>query len=242
MLRNSAGRIRRPLIAAVALALLVLVLWLCRVPLIRGLGTHLVVDDMPKPAAAIVLLLGEEDTRPFRAAEIFRAGHAPRILVGQVEDRPASRPDLRLDSTRLTLRILADEGIPREAIQLLVPPDRTGVASTVDEAAAVRAWWASHQPLTPNRLLLVTSACHTRRARWVFRKALRQLDNPPELLCSPAPHFHFEPRTWWQNEFGLITVFEEYVKLFYYRWKYRGLAVSAPERPGARVYSEPEPD
>ena len=67
--------------------------------------------------------------------------------------------------------------------------------------------------------MLVTSAFHTRRARWIFEKTLAGL--PVRLQMVAVPYSDFNQTNWWKNENGLITLNNEYIKLFYYDFKYR---------------------
>jgi uncharacterized SAM-binding protein YcdF (DUF218 family) len=90
------------------------------------------------------------------------------------------------------------------------------VTSTFDEAATVRQYVQVHQT---HRIILVTSAFHTRRARWTFEKVLAGL--PVTLEMVAVPYAGFDQTNWWKNEAGLITLNNEYIKWFYYLFKYR---------------------
>ncbi len=90
------------------------------------------------------------------------------------------------------------------------------MTSTFDEARALRRFAEGR---TVTRVIVVTSAHHTRRARWVLRRQLEDL--PIELLMAPAEEHGFHQSNWWKNEYGLIAIFNEYVKLVYYFFTYR---------------------
>ena len=102
------------------------------------------------------------------------------------------------------------------AEKIIVLPFPGGVTSTFDEASAVRQYVAAHQTY---RIILVTSAFHTRRARWIFEKVLAGL--PVRLEMVAVPYAGFDQTNWWKNETGLITLNNEYIKWFYYLFKYR---------------------
>ena len=179
-----------------------------RVPILRGIGGVLTVEDDVAPADLIVVLPSDVTTRPFRAAQLYRRGLAPRVVVPRVADGPAVRMGLMPNPTDVIVGILKREGVPASAITVL---GDAPVTSTADEARAVRNHLLEHPA---RRLLLVTSDYHTRRARFAFRRALSGLG--VEVLAVGAPHDTFGDRDWWRSESGLVAYFEEYVKLLYY--------------------------
>jgi uncharacterized SAM-binding protein YcdF (DUF218 family) len=65
---------------------------------------------------------------------------------------------------------------------------------------------------------LVTSAFHTRRAKWIFDRELA--GTPVKLEMVAVPYAGFDQTDWWKNETGLITLNNEYIKLAYYFVKY----------------------
>src|ERR1700730_11974393 len=75
---------RRPLLTAllVVLALLALVVGAHR-PLLAAAGAALVVGGPGPPADAIVVVAGGTPSREARAAALFQAGGAPRVLVSR---------------------------------------------------------------------------------------------------------------------------------------------------------------
>src|SRR5262249_47457188 len=109
------------------------------------------VDDA-MPSDALVLLLGGNDDRPQKAADLFRRGYAPLILMGFDPDTTMNRDSL-----------LA-KGVPSSAIRVLGPVD-----GTHDEALRVRAFARQHRLRS---LTLVTTAYHSARAQWTFRRVL----------------------------------------------------------------------
>jgi uncharacterized SAM-binding protein YcdF (DUF218 family) len=127
-----------------------------------------------RPADAIVLLGGAVqplvagDARPrlqrgsdrvWEAARLYRAGCAPRVLVsagGVIE------PPLRAPETEAIAALLVDLGVPRAALVL-----EAESRNTQDNAAFSRAALA---PLKVERVLLVTSAWHLRRAAALFER------------------------------------------------------------------------
>jgi uncharacterized SAM-binding protein YcdF (DUF218 family) len=202
-------------IVVAVLAALLAAVYLCRAPLLTGLAQALIVDSQPlEPADLIFVLNGDYNTRPFRAAELYRQGLAPLILIARSEETPTTELGLVPNETDIAVRVMEQEGVPPERI--LVLPVAGGVTSTFDEAVALRHYL---EVGGQGRVLLVTSAFHSRRALWIFRRELAGL--PVRLEMAAVPYLHFDQTNWWRNENGLITLNNEYIKLFYYFVTYR---------------------
>jgi uncharacterized SAM-binding protein YcdF (DUF218 family) len=204
-----------PLLLTVVLAVAGLTLWAVRTPLLIVLGRWLIVDDGKAASADVILVLnGGPETRPFHAAERYAADAAPRVLIVQAEPQPAAELGLIPDETHINVAIMKAEGVPRDAITVL-PGGEEGATSTFDEAIALRAY-VETEPV--ERVLLVTSAFHTRRARWIVRRLLKGTGVTVDV--SAAPHWDFDATNWWQHERGLLYFFTEVVKLAFYHLHY----------------------
>ena len=207
-------RARGLLIAGLVFLSLCLLAFALRTPILTGLGNYLIAEDELQPAEIIFLLNGDFNARPFHAADLYARGLAPRIVIARVEPGPAELLGLVPNETDISVRILERQGVPPEAITILPVPG--GVTSTYEEAEVLRDYVAGHEV---ERVILVTSAFHTRRAGWIVRRALEGLPVILEVAAAPSPDY--AATNWWQGEAGLIAVNNEYVKLFYYIFKYR---------------------
>ena len=196
------------------LLFLIAVVYIFRTQLLTDLASFLIVDDKPHKGDVIFVLNGDVNTRPFLAAKLFREGQAPRIIIARAEDEPAVKAGIFPNDTDVAIRILKKLGVPGEKISLIPVPG--GVTSTRDEAVALRRYADAHGI---RRIILVTSAFHTRRAMWIMRKILA--GSPATIVSAPAPHDKFDKASWWNEERGLITFANEYIKLIYYFAKYR---------------------
>ena len=184
------------------LVLFILVL-VFRQPLLVRIGGWL---DHPEPAApadAAVILGGGGLARTVKAAELHRAGLVDRVALTSPESRA---PDL-LDAQYVRwVRILVSEGVPEDAIDVLVPS-----YSTFDDARHVRDYM-NERGLA--RVLVVTDPYHTRRAGWIIRRFLDPGAREVRVVASePA---WFAPSRWWRDERQLLWVLNEYVKFAYY--------------------------
>ena len=205
--------LRNILAAAALLLLLVILAFAFRSQILTGIAGYLVVNDPLQPSDVIVLLNSDFNTRPFRASELYKQGLAPVIVIARSESTPAVDLGLLPNDTDISVAVMEKLGVPADKI--IVLPFTGGVTSTFDEASAVRQYVQAHQAY---RIILVTSAFHTRRARWIFERSLAGL--PVRLEMAAVPYADFDQTNWWKNETGLITLNNEYIKLFYYLFKY----------------------
>jgi uncharacterized SAM-binding protein YcdF (DUF218 family) len=212
---NRLVRVLRALLwACAALAVAAALLYALRVPLLTALAGFLVVDQDLQPADLILVLNGEEETRPFYAGELYERGLAPRVAIARAEDSPAVQAGLFPNATDVALGILRAQGVPERDVAVLIVPG--GVTSTRDEALALRQY-VDEQGI--ERVIVVTSAFHTRRSRWILRKELA--GSAVTLQLAAAPHWGFDAGSWWTDERGLIALVNEYFKMAYYVIKYR---------------------
>jgi len=201
---------RRPLLAIllVVLALLAVVVVAHR-PLLRVAGHALVVEEPGPPADAIVVVAGGTPSREARAAALFHAGGAPRVLVsrqfvpGRVQTLIAMgiRP---LDFQGESVLVLEKLGVPRGAIVTLDRPAEITETELRQVVAAARArGW--------HRVTLVTSALHARRVRLIWR---REAAGAIEAGIAVAQDECSSEDGWWRRRRCSEAVLHEYLGLF----------------------------
>jgi uncharacterized SAM-binding protein YcdF (DUF218 family) len=152
------------------------------------------VDD-PAPSDALVLLLGGDHDRPEKAAELYCRGLAGLVLLG-------SDPDLELNRDALIAR-----GVPARAILSLGP-----TIGTREEAWRVRDYATAHPEI--RRITVVTTAFHTVRARWIFRRALTGIGVEVRTAASIDPRF--DETDWYTTVDGVSAYTHEAIKLVYF--------------------------
>jgi uncharacterized SAM-binding protein YcdF (DUF218 family) len=203
-------RLRRviiiPWMVALAIGLLAIVLsgpwWLA------GLARLWIAEDPPEPADAIVVLGGGLQSRPFAAADLYHRGQAPLVLVMRNAWRRTDAMGITVDDTSAAVQVLKAMGVPEHAIHVTDKP----VFSTADEAEVVAAWVRARGWRC---VLVPTNPFHTRRVRWLFRRALRETGC--RVLTLPVTLEAYSPGIWWKNEAGLITFQNEVIKYGYAR-------------------------
>ncbi len=206
--------LHRLLSASLVILALIVLAFAFRSQILTGVADFLVIDNPLQPADMIFVLNGDHDTRPFRASQLYKQGLAPLIVITRAESLPAEKLGLAPNDTDVSLGVMSKLGVPPEKIVVL--PVEGGTTSTYDEALALRRYIESNNI---GSIILLTSAFHTRRAKWIFDKELAGL--PIRLEVAAVPHYGFDETNWWQSEDGLITLNNEYIKLVYYLVKYR---------------------
>lgn len=192
----------------------VIALW----PLLAWLAARsLIVKSELSQADAIVVLSGPGTyvERTDWAARLYHERRAPLIVVsneGLLSGWSAS-DDRNLYFHELAARRLEQRGVP--VTDLRVVSDIG--AGTYQESTRV-CDYASAEKL--NRILIVTSAYHSRRALWSIQRACQ--DKPIQIgMESPSPGWQTPaPASWWLHKSGWRFVAGEYVKMMYYRLVY----------------------
>jgi uncharacterized SAM-binding protein YcdF (DUF218 family) len=182
-------------------------------------GKWLPDSDVPVASDAIVVLAGDV-RRTLYAADLMRAGHAPKVLVSRAI---RSSRDLMLEELGIHLprmeeidrQVLLRKGVPATAIEIF----GQGSISTFEEALVLRKVFAGQTP----RLLVVTSPYHVRRARLILTRALPQAQI--NVIATPYETF---PERWWTSQDAARDLLLETAKLAFYALGGRFTAATAP--------------
>lgn len=164
--------------------------------------------DAPQPADVIVVL-GGGFSRPLYAGDLYRERMAARILLSverqSEEDLLLERIGLHLpNGIDITRAILAKRGVPDSALRFF----DAEAMSTLDEAEIARRMLDD----STQRLLIVTSAFHTRRVKMIFGDVFpaarfRVVASPYEQFADP----------WWSEQESARNVLLEIAKIMFYR-------------------------
>lgn len=169
-------------------------------------GSMLVVDK-PTRSDVILVLAGETDRRPARALELLDAGFARRVII----DVPAAASIYGFTNIDLARKYV--QQLPQGAAVEICPIDGL---STKDEALDAEKCLARSGG---NRVLIVTSDFHTRRALSVFRRELRGRDFSVAAAYDDA---QFGSR-WWSHRQWAKTCVDEWLRLIWWtaidRWR-----------------------
>jgi uncharacterized SAM-binding protein YcdF (DUF218 family) len=202
-------------ILLLVIVLLSALVYSLRAPLLTGLANYLISTDTPLEKADMIFVLnGDYETRPFYSSELYKQGLAPIVAIAQTESSPAERLGLVDNQTDIAVEVMILRGVPED--KLLVLNTSGSVTSTFDEASTLRQYVEANNI---HSVIMVTSAFHTRRSRWIFERELAGVQ--VRLQVAGAPYPNYDAGNWWQHEDGLINLNNEYIKLVFYLIKYR---------------------
>lgn len=176
-------------------------------------GRYLSVESQLEGADVLFVLGGARVERWMEAVDLYREGVAPSILLssGRVEYLEAT---LRAQGihfpaeAELIRDAMIQLGVPAASIHALPWP----VDNTAQEAAALRSMIAS---AGWQRVIVITSKYHTRRAAFAFGREFR--GSSVRIMMRATRYDLATPGRWWTNrvEFRLVTY--ELQKLAAYR-------------------------
>ena len=176
------------------------------------LGHFMAAEDPLAKADAIFVFAGRYVERPLEAADLYRSGYAPVIVVTRaVADQAIfelERRGIRIPTEHdLTKEALLKVGIPPEA---LIEPDvihdnTREEARTLRELALGQKW---------RRVILVSSKYHLRRVKLAARRELR--GTGVEVLARGSRYDPSLPERWWTRRADLRWLLTEVPKLIAY--------------------------
>ncbi|MFM2225298.1 MAG: hypothetical protein RJA07_1500 [Bacteroidota bacterium] len=186
-------------------------IYVFRVPLLRLTGNILIKQDALKTCDAIFVLSGNATDRAPEAALLYKQGIAKKIICtggNQTGDfKILGLKELESDMIRLRLLQL---NIPDSAIVVI----HQGT-STFEESQVIKLYCEKNKIKLAT---IVSSAFHTRRIYSVFGKAF--LNSATKIMVHASPSQSYNIDEWWKNEYGLLAVYDEYIKLGYYALKH----------------------
>ncbi len=173
--------------------------------------------DSLSSADAVVVFSGSSTyiERASWAAKLYREGRAPLIVL--TDDKLISGWNAREGRNPFFYELAAEElekgGVPAGRIQVITE----AALGTYYESLNVCEYAATNKF---KKILVVTSAYHSRRAQWSMRKACSHAQIET-VVSAPSPGWQTpSPWTWWLRRWGWRVVAGEYAKLVYYWWLY----------------------
>jgi uncharacterized SAM-binding protein YcdF (DUF218 family) len=173
---------------------------------VLGGGRLLVADDpLPPRADALVVLAGStrgERARRTEAVRLLAQARAGQLVLSapRVNYLGEWIPDLM---RRYVERVYGAEQARRT---VLCTHDAD---STLEEAQALRPCLEARGWRT---VVVVTSNYHTRRARRIWRRALKDTSPPIHVFVHGVDDGDFDPQGWWRRRRSAKTFLEEAIK------------------------------
>jgi uncharacterized SAM-binding protein YcdF (DUF218 family) len=164
------------------------------------IGRWLVVEDPLEKAQTIVVLSGRMPLRALFAAKLYHDGWAPQVWLTQSAEPGQSLASLNIPfegEDFYNTRVLLQEGVPPQAIQVLPNP----IVNTADELTEVAVALPADNS---GVIILVTTKAHTRRVRALWHRLGRG-----RAIVRAAESDPFDPPHWWRNSGDALDVVRE---------------------------------
>ena len=197
------------------LILLIAFLVVAHAKILSGIGSFLVVEDIPLQADAAVVLNGGVDIYPrlIQAADLYKNKMADRIVINGNRKTEILR-DLESNGYESPCRwhaeaisILNHLGVTKEHIVAISAED---AYDTISEATIVG------ETLINNGMedvIITTSKFHSRRAYHIWSK---MYNKRLKVSIAPAKKDPFNPEAWWKQGRQIRWVLSEYGAWVYY--------------------------
>jgi len=178
-----------------------------KAPILRSFSDFLMQQDPAEKADLMVVLSGDAFDRGNEGARLYKEGYASHIVCpgGNLEQLFLILGDTLYESD-LCKRNIVRNGVADSLVTVL----HYGT-STREEADTILGYCLEHHI---KKIIVVTSLFHTRRAGSVYKK--RFAAEGIKVLMRGAHAFDFDENLWWQSEYGLIGLNNEYMKTLYY--------------------------
>ncbi len=182
-----------------------------RVRLLYWLGQGLLAHvPLAPPWDGVVVFSGRPYERALAAAQAYQQYPTRIIALGG---------NLNEDLLALGVEPYKECALTRQALRSLCVPDSAIYLACEGTSTLEEMAWLAHlcKQKGWRRILLVSSAFHGRRIVYLAQRYL----TPQQVAWGflPAPSLRFRPERWWESEAGLLTLWEEYAKVWYYRWR-----------------------
>lgn len=195
------------------------------IALIPFSGPWLQRADKLKPADAVMMLMGSIGDRVLYTNDLYDQHYAQRIIFAEEYNsglKALRQKGVSIDgTTQLVHSAFLQLAVP-DSVITVIPGDAN---STLKEALLLSDYFKQKYKdrTRPLRIIIVSSPAHTRRAGMIFRRALRRLPFPVEIIMAPSPYGQSITYTWVLYREQIQDVMGEYVKLTAWllieRWK-----------------------
>ena len=191
-------------------------------PVLQAYAGFFTVHTAHKGADAIVVLSGTVETRIPGAADLYRQGYGPRILITEQRPVNALSEQIHCSNSQKARALLELLQVNCEVTR--VPSLKGGATSTWDEAYDLRDWAQQHRY---RRIIIVSDNFHTRRALYAFKKIFKATGIAVE--AAGAPNDCFSEDDWWKSDMGISCYVLEGIKHLVY-------CVSSRNMPGIKNF------
>ena len=190
--------------------ILIAIGFIFKTPILHSFSNFLMKQDAPEKADLMVVLSGSAFDRGNEGARLYNEGYAKRIICpgGNLEEILLALGDTLYESD-VCKKDITRNGVPDSLVTVL----HYGT-STREEADTILGYCKEHHI---KKIIVVTTLFHTRRAGNVYRKRFEK--EGITVIMRGAHSSSYDENLWWQSEYGLIALNNEYMKTLYYLFK-----------------------
>ena len=167
-------------------------------------GKFLVYSDEIEPVDLIAVLSGNDDSRVYEAADLYRKGIAYNILLTKTSQ---TFGEYDIPYTELQKEMLRDSGVPDGGIYIA----EITAKNTGQEASGIIS---RMYDLGFYSVIVVTDAWHTRRVKTIFSDSFGNTGF--KMLVHPAPDSGYNKYFWWLSAEGWQHTVSEYIRIIGY--------------------------
>lgn len=175
------------------------------------IAEYLIVQDKVDSADIIIVISGD-GSRYRYAAKLFNEGYAKYVLFNYNKEDMFNAVGVRFDPEEMIRDFAMQNGIPLERI---FTDGRC--TSTYEDVLYAKENIVKKQFKSA---IIISENFHMRRVYLTFKKLFKE--NNIKLIFAPVSMEMdgINPNGWWTRESDLVMVFNEYVKLIFYYFKY----------------------
>jgi len=185
--------------------------------ILTGIGSFLVVQNIPRKADAAVVLDTGVDVYPrlIEAAGLYRKVTVDKVVINGNRKTDVLRElESRGYESSCTwyadeISVLVHQGVARDHIVAISAED---AYDTISEAKIVGSTLINNGM---TNIIITTSKFHSRRARHIWKNMYK---GKLQIYIAPATKDPFDPGSWWKNGRQIRWVLSEYGAWAYYYW------------------------
>jgi hypothetical protein len=201
------GRAARIAVTLVLAGATAIGIFAVRAPILRGVGSMLVVSEPLSPVDVVVVSVDGGAAAVLEAADLVHARMTTRVAVFADPPDEVDREFLRRgipyeDRAAQSQRLLALLGV--ENVERIGRP-----ATGTESEGRILPDWCDSRHL--RSVAVVTTPDHSRRMARVLRRAMK--GRATRVIVRPTRYSSFVPDRWWQTRGGLRTGIVELQKL-----------------------------
>ncbi len=184
-------------------------LFIFRNSLLASLGNYLIIENKLDQANSCFILSGNAFDRGNKAVEMYNSHIVTHFYcTGENMANDLKAIGIYKSEAALQKDYLIRKGVPDSLITII-----SRGTSSFEEIKTIDSFCIANQI---QNTYIISSKFHTRR----IYSLIQQLKSNTQYALIGANSSIYNEATWWKNEYGLIALNNEYVKLLYYKLKY----------------------